>query len=338
MSKRRFRRQRGKAFEAPSAAEPSQRLFHYTTSQGLAGILNSRSLFATHYNFLNDTTEVSLIRDILTPYIEKQFHELMPQLVQIGAIKQGLYDEHGRSIHRTEAANVISSITRAAAKLAPFYIASFCRHSIGSHEYQNGLLSQWRHYGRGGFAIEIDEEELDQALFGENGEGSRFHYDVLSTNEVRYSDHEEFVEPAQFDGIAKSLMKTAIPFSQNVAILRDAPDMLKFVDPFLRKAPFLKHAAFTEEREYRIAAAAAHIKTINDRSKEKQIKPVNFRDGPSGLTPYINLFEASDQSLPIKAILVGPHPNQSSQQIAVELMLAQYGLDVPIRLADAPLR
>jgi hypothetical protein len=42
-----------------------KRLFHYTTWNGLMGILDSHSLWATHYKFLNDSSEIILFKDKL---------------------------------------------------------------------------------------------------------------------------------------------------------------------------------------------------------------------------------------------------------------------------------
>src|SRR5262245_39979140 len=38
-------------------------LYHYTGIRGLKGIINSQTLWATHYRYLNDTEEVTLFRD-----------------------------------------------------------------------------------------------------------------------------------------------------------------------------------------------------------------------------------------------------------------------------------
>ena len=42
--------------------EKHAELFHYTSHDGVVGILTSRNLRATHYKFLNDTSELQLMR------------------------------------------------------------------------------------------------------------------------------------------------------------------------------------------------------------------------------------------------------------------------------------
>ena len=65
-------------------------IFHYTSPEGILGILNSKSLFATDLNYLNDKSEgiygLSLLqkelnsllngKDLLEPYILKSFPKI----------------------------------------------------------------------------------------------------------------------------------------------------------------------------------------------------------------------------------------------------------------------
>lgn len=41
-------------------------LYHYTTLEGLKGILETQTLWATHFEFLNDSSELSTFKDILS--------------------------------------------------------------------------------------------------------------------------------------------------------------------------------------------------------------------------------------------------------------------------------
>ncbi|HEX3755058.1 MAG TPA: hypothetical protein VHV26_08280, partial [Rhizomicrobium sp.] len=47
-----------------------ERLFHYTSSHGLYGILESGCLWATHFKFLKDSNEFFAARKSLTPFVE----------------------------------------------------------------------------------------------------------------------------------------------------------------------------------------------------------------------------------------------------------------------------
>ena len=54
-----------------SIVEEHSELFHYTGAAGLAGIIQSQTLWATHYEYLNDSEEI------------KYFHKTrLPNLLQ----------------------------------------------------------------------------------------------------------------------------------------------------------------------------------------------------------------------------------------------------------------
>jgi hypothetical protein len=74
-------------------------IFHYTDSAGLLGILSSKSLFASHYRYLNDVSEGSLIRDLILPILEDKVTEIMPKLAKKGLLR-GFYEFHGARGHR----------------------------------------------------------------------------------------------------------------------------------------------------------------------------------------------------------------------------------------------
>src|SRR5262249_37150111 len=69
-------------------------VFHYTDSAGLLGILSSRSLFATHYRYLNDISEGSLIRELILPILENEIIEINFCLhTEENTIKHGLLSQ-----------------------------------------------------------------------------------------------------------------------------------------------------------------------------------------------------------------------------------------------------
>jgi len=48
-----------------SQAQPKL-LYHYTTQEGLLGILEKASIWATHYRYLNDASEGQIVLKLLT--------------------------------------------------------------------------------------------------------------------------------------------------------------------------------------------------------------------------------------------------------------------------------
>jgi hypothetical protein len=59
-------------FERLSRAEPPPILYHYTTQEGLLGILETDSLWATKIHFLNDSSEYALACNLAVEEIKSR--------------------------------------------------------------------------------------------------------------------------------------------------------------------------------------------------------------------------------------------------------------------------
>ncbi len=261
----------------------SRSLFHYTTSDGLLGILGSGALFASHYGFLNDKSEGNVLREVLLPFL---------------------------------------------------------MHEEGTDNHADGLLSQWRGYARGGFAIEFDELELDELTKRENAE---CRLQGILTNAVHYRDFDQFVKPDRFRGFAASLFKAVLdqvlPKAKRKLIeILGAKTTEDFARFYVGTVPFLKNSAFEEEHEYRIVALCNRI-GVSDEADQRRYKNLHFRTRADGrITPFIKLFGDLATDLPIKSIVVGPHPHQESQLAAVRLVISEHGIDCDVRASRIPFR
>lgn len=320
----------------PNPSE-SRSLFHYTTANGLIGILKSQSLWATHANFLNDSAECRILSNLLRPRVANEMETIVPELVKIGRLRPEVYEEYGRKIHEMQADKVIDSVLIAIDKIAPFYITSFCIHDPTEPEYENGLLSQWRGYANGGFAIEFDELQIDELAKDEN---AAFRYQGILTEAVSYEEHIERARLDRFDGLAKSMLRVLFE-KQGGDLDRDFGAQVrheKYIQPFLETLPFLKDSGFSEEREYRIAALCNRPNVVGD-GDERAAKEIAFREAANGsVVPFIRLFESLKGPLPIKSILVGPHARQENQVDALRLLLEQCQIDVDVRLSKLTFR
>jgi hypothetical protein len=95
---------------------------------------------------------------------------------------------------------------------------------------------------------------------------------------------------------------------------------------------------FNEENEYRIVALS-NRHSINEPGDVRPTKKIHFRSRPDGsITPYIALFEGLRKRLPIKSVIVGPHPERENQRVAVELLLERCGVEANVRVSEIPLR
>lgn len=257
-------------------------VFHYTDSAGLLGILSSRSVFATDYRYLNDATEGSLIQDLIVPILESEVAEIMPKLVSEGLIK-GFYEFHGVSGHRSQAEGFYKSLVTVVNKVSPLFILSFCRHEQGSHQFQHGLLSQWRAYaGSGGFAMEFDEGGLDELM---RRECEKFAYAGLKSSDVRYEKYNEVFDRETYMGVAGEMIRRMFEPRDVSPITGGRKNFDKVVIDFVATAPFLKHDGFQEEREYRICAVCLRRNKIPKEMKQYP-KKIKFRSRNGVIVPY----------------------------------------------------
>jgi hypothetical protein len=318
----------------------SRCLFHYTTSEGLLGILGSGSLHASHYGFLNDKSEGDTLRDLLLSQLESETRKFVPHLINAGIIKPDLLTAHGSNYYRDEVGRMFDSMASATNNVAPYFITSFCMHEEGTDNHADGLLSQWRGYARGGFAIEFDEFGIDELTKREN---AACRLQGILTNKVHYRDFEKFVNAEQFEGFAATLFKAVLE-----QVLPKARNKLKeilgdkttedFAQAYLSIVPFLKNSGFEEESEYRIVALCNRI-GVSDDGDQRKYKDMHFRTKSDGrITPFIKLFDSLGCELPIKSVVVGPHPHQESQVKAVDLILRENGIDCPVRTSRIPFR
>jgi len=179
--------------------EKHPELFHYTSRQGLVGILASQKIWATHYKFLNDSSELQVMRvelaERLFPFLQKI---LVERHLGSGLKEKTKMRKAGgpRAIARVEAERVAASYYSTMFEDSPFgravavpYITSFCAHTLDQkYEQKNGLLSQWRGYARGGYAIVFDTRKLCD-LYGLETE--KYYYTNAQIGDVVYQGDKE---------------------------------------------------------------------------------------------------------------------------------------------------
>lgn len=140
---------------APGFVTEHPELHHYTNFYGLRGIVESNTLWATHFSCLNDSTEVMLLKQPITDILTSRALKAVQTRDGVNRHARRTM-EHARNVHNVTdiTGNFVEAMFAAAFKgeiiepLAEPYITSFCAHSPNrSYERENGLLSQWRAYG-----------------------------------------------------------------------------------------------------------------------------------------------------------------------------------------------
>ncbi len=243
-------------------------LFHYTGISGLMGILEKQTLWATHFSFLNDTSEIKVFKEMLPRILEPVIEDAMCSLAN-SPDNLALFEKNGGTTAvvqkmKHDMAHGMYNALLGTEDTPPFaepYIVSFCTVVEGDDRTtQHGLLSQWRAYGQeGGYAIVFDSARLNELLFEEGQKWCG--YDLFGGKVVYSLDTDEIIH--------RELGKH-IDEIKNVYVnwfKRPHVDMHEQIYPALLSCACLfKHWGFREENELRIAAVPPS-KVVVDESK-----------------------------------------------------------------------
>lgn len=298
---------------------PHGLIYHYTSASGLKGILQGKSIFATHSAYLNDSSEMQYGDDLgtqlLLARLKDEHTQVFDGLVTIADTYAMLEHERselevlrkryvavtGRKFYTLNYAH--DSMTRFfPAQGKASYITSFC---------ENGdLLSQWRGYANrgGGYAIGVSitrsQIETDGGIFGAfkiiyEGIEQQVSLDKLLQNALEHLNCYQFPEMhnAEFVEICK----------------RHAIVLTWFLK--LACARF-KNNAFSEEKEWRFFA----------QKKENDSEAMEFREANGLLIPYLR-FPIEADGIEVKRIVCGPtlHPKLSKHSVELLAQNSKYG-------------
>jgi len=306
-------------------SEEYKKLYHYTTWEGLLGILQTQTLWATHYRFLNDYSELVLIRDKLIdfvfPIVKEKYRVLIEQrkdvqrdIDQMGGLDQVV-------LHDAKA--FVDGAYKATGE--EIYIVSFCGEDKNSYVNSNGLLSQWRGYGAGGgIALLFDTKKLEEIM---QKEAERYAYNFANIADVVYNDDKEKFETEILPDLA-NITAFAEECFHNIELKKqEAPDGTKACYSFTGCIGRYKHQGFKEENEVRIVCSPMIQNEENLRlAKEKSFtskpeKERKFRTKNGKLIPYIELFNSTDIVFPVEKIIVGPHKEKNWRASTLRVML-----------------
>lgn len=319
-----------------SVHEVHPELFHYTSAVGLAGILRSQSLWSTHWQYLNDAGEL------------RHFSERLPSLLKgarLAAAEEFARNRDGFTewaesqggieyLVDVEVQGLVQSFQDSVVcpdptgQIFEFYVTSFCTPE-GSYEEvrSHGLLSMWRCYGNGGYALVFDTVELDRLLREE---------EQVWSCKIVFGDVGYSCDPSNvLDSRIAALPALGKNFSESMLDSQEAFEVI--LDPLLDCFIHYKHWAFAEERE-------VHLTTILN---GERMRAVGAEDGSTRLererhiqcgVPRIHLLEGLGHRLPIKRIIVGPGQHQSARETELRVLLEELKLDIPVVLSNIPLR
>lgn len=289
-------------------------LYHYTSAEGLVGILSSQSIWLTDLRYVNDMSELQYARKL----VESRLVEIQ---------KGALSDVQKEFVER---------FTRAGADPYGFghsvFSASFCE--------KGNLLSQWRAYRGvgGGYALGFDFLHLLPTL------------DRPCV--LRKVIYEPADQAAQVDGIINTFLQVIDAESRRQLgadfISGVLPHICQLFRAILGEYLFaFKHPEFREEQEWRLVHAASNNPTMDRKPASDTPK---FRCYAGNIVPYVHAsfskgIEASrndvfGRAFPIVETIIGPTVSSELNSDSIKMLLLSMNPDFEpnIRSSGIPLR
>lgn len=288
-------------------------LYHYTSADGLLGILSSKSLWMTELRYMNDLFELQYSRNLIEKRFSVKFNE--PELSEIQK----------------------DFINRISKSFDPF---SYSGKSVFSTSFceDGNLLSQWRAYrgSGGGYAIGIDFFHT-----------IRFLNKVCVLRSVIYDEAEQI---RLIDSAINSFFSalSVQEKEKSTEYIKDEflPALCMAFNLVIGEYMFsFKHPDFREEREWRLV----HF-TDTNLTHNRQNKPPLFRSFDGNIIPYmaVSLEEAIKISkddlyglkFPIVILNIGPTIDADLNVQSIRTLLLSLNPDFApnIERSEIPLR
>jgi hypothetical protein len=304
-------------------------LYHYTTQDGLLGIIEKECIWATHFRCLNDTSEGQIVSRAAWDELNSRVNAdsllrfFGMQLVE-GAKKIECNDEEILG----QGYRILAEVTS-----RDVYVTSLSE--------QGNLLSQWRAYSgkSGGYSIGFSPDYLKAVgrhFLGEISRKKRF-LPGEPLIRCRYYDDEVKRQLAErigesVDSYIREAEKTKRELKSNERVGPHTPAGIatRHFRPLSLDCAITKDYAFHEEREWRLV-----FRLLN-----QSVEDVFFRPGGSMLIPYLKIpLRPQNQRIDIRRIYIGPSPNLAWTQESVEMLLKKHGIhDVDVRSSMIPYR
>jgi hypothetical protein len=301
-------------------------LFHYTNVSAFANIYNEKSFRATHYEDLNDKSELGRFRlkvwEFIRPLIRKYFCMEIQRDIQFSAnVKRDGGIDAAVDNEATKHLDILHDKTFGRHGLENIFVCSFCTHSAQSYEANHGLLSQWRGYGAdGGVAIVLDTRGIEARMQHEKG---IFAHSVNHIANVIYDNDDKRIKK-DFCNVFEHYPEILNKFYTN-----NQPPFDKIFDHFVLGSTLVKHHGFSEEKEIRIVVSPRANMDSTFYSPEHDTmlsKKIHYTKRGNREVRYIELF--GDVSLPIKRVIIGPSKYQNINHQMITNLTQGSGIEV----------
>jgi hypothetical protein len=293
-------------------------LYHYTTQDGLLGILEKQEFWATDVRFLNDTEE---------------FEAGIKTAIAMSKQASSVSGEDGR-----KTVDYFENILRFSFSERPVYSVSLTgplkkyETLPDSIDDPGDRLNMWRGYsGRGiaysiglpreGFSVNIDGVDLQECSYRQDTKKEYLTEAINSFGDLLNECNRKRNEQ----------IGRGIPYEQAMNEMRSEANegVSKFLPDLKSRVAACKHESFWEEREWRLTVAPppGHDSLF-------------YSSGRFGITPRVRIqLRGPDGLLPIKRIVVGPCNHFAEALESVKGLLIRNGYSlVKVSASQIPYR
>jgi hypothetical protein len=275
-------------------------LWHYTSGDGLIGIIKSGKLWLTQISCVNDATELRYSQSLLLQAIQRSQAQFLSIEARWERQETGqLQDED----------DIIALFNKAIAGLSAD-AAPTSEWFVGCLSSKDDDLSQWRAYagGEGGYAIGFDTATMLLSLTQDQNYLTAVCYDEHVHNEI-----------------AQSVADATVVFYKKGLAARPSVNRQEWTAEFLTEwsraityiAPAIKHPTFEAEQEWRILRQL----------RETDVPDLCFRQRQSMLARHLPVpmhipgAPSNNRLLPIAGVRIGPSRHKQISKISVADLL-----------------
>lgn len=280
---------------------PPSIIYHYTDDGGLRGIIETGKLWLTDVFTLNDPSE---LRHGLEPAIKlltPKYDDTKPEIKQFSD-------------------NLEAMLRGGPEEVAELFVCCFSKACDD--------LGQWRAYadnGRG-FALGFDAEVLEQAFVSAVPGPRRMTFPVNYGEDELREMHRKILEQA--------LPLISMPRGRNLqreAINTYLSELLIYLSlPIFQAALFFKHAAYSNEREYRF---------LEMFQAKAEVPDLKYKGRPYSLTRYREFDWRTVAPASLKKIVLGPAADRAkAPQLARDCLRLFHVGTVGIESSKIPYR
>jgi hypothetical protein len=297
---------------------PNGVLYHYTSVEGLEGIVRSNQLWATAASHLNDSSEIEYGSELVRRVLREWFRNRRAD----NSLAERIW---------SSVLNIFQNPVSRFARNSTVYVSCFCE--------KDNLLSQWRAYGqRGGYSLQFLAAD---GAFPRVRPVHNFYSSRLV--KVTYdSDRQLGILNELILALNTSLNTPDVTqgFSQYAADDQHNTIqvwLLAIHELILEEIAAFKNPAFSVEEEWRLVVRPRIFppQTNEDRAPAGGTLHC-FRASRGIIVPYV-LLAPSDGKLPITQIRLGPSIERERVQNSLTLFLATNGFqNVHVDGSDIP--